>query len=146
MHEVSIMAEAVRMAVESARAAGATRIIGLRLRVGRLSGVVPEAMHFAWEVVRAGTIAAEAGLEIKTIEAVAWCEQCRTEFESADLFTVCPHCQCPPAVLRHGRELEIEAVEIVTDETLVKMKGHNEAKKQRMENSIAAEGRARAQS
>jgi hydrogenase nickel incorporation protein HypA/HybF len=121
MHEVSIMAEAVRMAVESARAAGATRIIGLRLRVGKLSGVVPEAMHFAWDVVRAGTIAAEAALEIKSIAAVAWCERCGIEYECADWFTGCPHCQCPPAGLRHGRELEIEAVEIVMDENLVKM-------------------------
>jgi hydrogenase nickel incorporation protein HypA/HybF len=121
MHEVSIMAEAVRMAVESARAAGATRITGLRLRVGRLSGVVPEAMHFAWDVVRAGTIADEAALEIKSIAACAWCERCRIEFECADWFMACPHCQCPSAVLRHGRELEIEAVEIAMDETLVKM-------------------------
>ncbi len=43
---------AVRLAVESARAAGAPRVTGLRLRVGSLSGAVPEALRFAWDVVR----------------------------------------------------------------------------------------------
>lgn len=114
------MAEAVRMAVESARAAGATRIAGLRLRVGRLSGVVPEAMRFAWDVVRAGTIAADASLEIETVAAVVWCDGCRAEFECADFLAGCPHCHRPSVELRHGRELEIKAVELMMDETPVK--------------------------
>ncbi len=50
MHEVSIMAEAVRMAVETAQASSATHVTGLRLRVGTLSGAVPEAMQFAWRL------------------------------------------------------------------------------------------------
>ena len=43
MHEVSIMESAVRMAVEAAKSAGASRVLALRLRVGTLSGAVPEA-------------------------------------------------------------------------------------------------------
>ena len=113
------MAEAVRMAAESAQAAGASRITALRLRVGRLSGVVPEAMQFAWDVVRAGTIAADASLEIETVAAVAWCERCETEFGCADFLAGCPHCHQPAAVLRHGRELEIKALELLMDETVV---------------------------
>ena len=41
MHEVSIMEEAVRLAVDTAKAKGAGRVSGLRLRVGAMSGVVP---------------------------------------------------------------------------------------------------------
>jgi hydrogenase nickel incorporation protein HypA/HybF len=111
MHEVSIMAEAVRIAVESAQAAGAQRISGLRLRVGKLSGAVPEALEFAWDVVRAGTIAADAWLEIEPVPAAAWCEACRHEFECADFFVECPRCHNPASELRRGRELEIAAVE-----------------------------------
>ena len=46
-------------AVRQARAAGATRIHTLRLRVGRLSGVVTDALEFAFEALRPGTPAVD---------------------------------------------------------------------------------------
>jgi hydrogenase nickel incorporation protein HypA/HybF len=110
MHEVSIMAEAVRMAVETARAAGARRVTGLRLRVGTLSGAAPEAMRFAWDVVCRDTIAEGAWLEIEPVPAVCWCATCRTEFASVEVFDECPHCHNLSGELRSGRELDIAAV------------------------------------
>lgn len=112
MHEVSIMAEAVRMAVESAESAGARRITGLRLRVGTLSGAVPEAMRFAWDVVSGDTIAAGARLEIESVRAAGWCGTCQAEFEGADFFNECPRCHNLSGELRRGRELEIASVEL----------------------------------
>jgi hydrogenase nickel incorporation protein HypA/HybF len=112
MHEVSIMAEAVRMAVESAKAAGAGRITGLRLRVGTLSGVVPDAMRFAWDVVSRDTIAAGARLEIESVPAAGWCATCRAEFAFADFFNECPLCHHVSGEMRRGRELDIASVEM----------------------------------
>ena len=105
------MAEAVRIAVESARDAGATRITGLRLRVGSLSGAVPEAMQFAWDIVRRGTMADGARLEIEVVPAKAWCRTCRVEFECADFVQTCPHCQVPSDALVCGRELRLASVD-----------------------------------
>ncbi|HMP83247.1 MAG TPA: hydrogenase maturation nickel metallochaperone HypA [Verrucomicrobiota bacterium] len=112
MHEVSIMTEAVRMAVEAAQSSGARRITGLRLRVGRLSGAVPEAMTFGWDVVRQNTIAADATLAIETIAPACWCSKCETEFECKDFVGECPRCHEPSGDLRRGRELEIASVEL----------------------------------
>ena len=112
MHELSIMTEALRMAVEAAQAAGATRVLQVRLRVGRLSGVVPEALQFAFDVVCRDTMAVGAGLEIESVPVVCWCETCRLEFEGADFFNECPRCHNVSGELRHGREIEIAAVEM----------------------------------
>ena len=112
MHEVSIMAEAVRMAVETAKSSGASRVLGLRLRVGTLSGAVPEAMRFAFDVVCRDTIAEGASLEIESVPAACWCAICRREFECADFVSECPHCHSPSGDLRRGRELEIASVEL----------------------------------
>ena len=112
MHEVSIMAEAVRMAVESAEAVGARRITGLRLRIGVLSGAVPDAMRFAWDVVSRDTLAAGARLEIESVPGLCWCAKCRAEFECADFFNECPRCHNVSGELRRGRELEIVSVEM----------------------------------
>jgi len=112
MHEVSIMAEAVRMAVESAQAAGASRITGLHLRLGAFSGVVPDALQFAFEAVTAGTLAEQATLTIEHIPARFWCQACQREFEAAILFAGCPSCGVPSRELRAGRELELASLEI----------------------------------
>ena len=112
MHEVSIMAEAVRMAVDTAKSSGASRVLALRLRVGTLSGAVPEALRFAFDVVGRGTLAEGASLEIETIPAACWCATCRAEFECEDFLNECPRCRNVSGELRRGRELEIAAVEL----------------------------------
>jgi hydrogenase nickel incorporation protein HypA/HybF len=109
MHEVAIMEEAVRMAVE---AAGTRRVRKLSLRVGVLSGVVPDALRFAFDVVGRGTAVEGAGLEIESVPAVCWCAACNMEFESGDLMDECPRCHNVSGDLRRGRELEIAAVEL----------------------------------
>ena len=99
------------MAVETAQSSGAKRVTGLRLRVGTLSGAVPEAMQFAWDVVRRDTAAAGAWLEIESAPATCWCATCQAEFECRDYFNECPRCREFSGDLRRGRELEIAAVE-----------------------------------
>lgn len=116
MHEVSLMAEAVRLAEDSAQSAGASRIAGVRLRVGRLSGAVPEALRFAWDVVRQNTLAAEAWLEIELVAGACRCAACGIEFACDDFLSVCPQCQQPAGELIRGRELEVAAVETIVEE------------------------------
>lgn len=106
------MEEAVQLAVQTAKAAGGGQILKLRLRIGTLSGVVPEAMQFAFDVVCRDTIAAGATLEIDSVPAICWCELCQREFPQAEFLSECPTCHNLSGELRRGRELEIAAVEI----------------------------------
>ena len=112
MHEVAIMAEALRMAEDAARAAGAERILRLRLRLGSLSGVVEESLRFAFDVVTQDTMAAGASLEIERVPGACWCATCQAEFACVDFFDECPRCHNLSSELRRGRELEIASVEI----------------------------------
>ena len=106
------MEEAVRMAVTTATASGGQRVLNLRLRIGTMSGVVPDAMRFAFDIVCRNTIAADATLEIEAIPATCWCAVCQREFPQAELLGECPTCHNLSGELRRGRELEIAAVEI----------------------------------
>jgi len=85
MHEFSIMESALATAAQKTRAAGATQIHRLKLRVGQLSGVVPEALRFAFAALKTGSPAAAAELEIEEVPAVGWCADCAAEFAAADL-------------------------------------------------------------
>jgi hydrogenase nickel incorporation protein HypA/HybF len=112
MHEVGLMQNALELAAERTRAAGATRIHRLVLRVGALSGVVPEALESAFAVLSPGSLADGARLQIETVGIVGWCECCQAEFPSGDQISLCPKCGEPSAAIRRGRELELAQLEI----------------------------------
>ncbi len=112
MHEVSLMQEALSAALESTRASGGTQIHRLWLRVGTVSGVVPDALRFAFDVVTRGTIAEGAGLEIEEVEATCWCAGCAAEFATPDLGGECPRCHTWSAELRRGTEMTLVSVEM----------------------------------
>ena len=112
MHEFSIMQSALETAAHKMRASGATQIHRLKLRIGKLSGVVPEALRFAFEGLKTDSPAAAAELEIEEVPAVCWCADCTAEFEAVDLKYECPHCHEPSGNLRRGNELELSSLEI----------------------------------
>ncbi|MFF9639521.1 hydrogenase maturation nickel metallochaperone HypA [Streptomyces bacillaris] len=112
MHELSI-AVAVVEQVEGAvreQGAGEERVRSLTLRVGELSGVVPEALDFSFGVAAEGTVLADARLLIETVEGRARCETCGRDTATGmppDLW--CGGCERPMS-LTGGRELEIARV------------------------------------
>lgn len=112
MHELSIMQSALSLALEQARQAGASRIHEIRLRIGALSGVVPDALEFAFEALVPGTAAEGARLAVEHVPARFWCAACQREFQSEDLFSDCPDCHTPSGELRAGREMEVASLEI----------------------------------
>jgi hydrogenase nickel incorporation protein HypA/HybF len=112
MHEASLMQSAIEQALTVADRAGASRIHGIRLRIGMWSGVVPEALHLAFEVVSQGTVAEGATLEVEAIDAQYQCVTCRTEFVPRDAFSVCPRCGDSRLQLLAGQELELASIEV----------------------------------
>lgn len=113
MHELGIAQAALQQTLERAQEAGARRVTRLVVRVGALSGVEPEALRFALEAIRPGTLAAEAAIEIDTVPAMARCDACACEFAPGDEFIFsCPSCQRLSTTLTRGRELELAQLEI----------------------------------
>ena len=112
MHELSIMQSALDQVLEQARQAGASRVHAIRLRIGTLSGVVPDALQFAFEALAAGTPAEGAKLIIEDVPARFWCASCNQEFKATRMFAECPDCHRSSAELRAGREMELTSMEV----------------------------------
>jgi hydrogenase nickel incorporation protein HypA/HybF len=112
MHEISLMQDALILAAKRATEAGGQRIHRLTMRVGPLSGAVPDAMEFAFELVAKGTMAEGATLEIQRAPIVCYCPTCSTEFQPSDFVCECPTCHQPSADVRGGRELELASLEV----------------------------------
>jgi hydrogenase nickel incorporation protein HypA/HybF len=116
MHEISLMQEAIAIAIEQGQAQGATRIHRLELHVGDLSGVVLEALAFAFEIVSAGTLAQNAELSLKTVPVLCYCCRCQQGFHPAGIADSwvyeCPKCHDISSDIRQGKTLELAYVEI----------------------------------
>jgi hydrogenase nickel incorporation protein HypA/HybF len=112
MHEWSVMASALEIALEQTRRQGASRIHSITLRIGELSGVVPEALTFAFESVIAGTPAEGAHLIVEAVPILCRCPRCAEEFHPADVIYECPSCGQISADVRCGRELELASLEV----------------------------------
>lgn len=112
MHEVGLMQQALEIALEHAAQHKAQGICRITLRVGALSGVVPEALSFAFEVLTRGTIAEGADLEMETVPVICFCAACEQEFSPPDLFYECPRCQQLSTQVRRGQELEVASLEV----------------------------------
>jgi hydrogenase nickel incorporation protein HypA/HybF len=112
MHELSIMEQVLEIALEQTRQRGASQIHYLKVRIGEMSGVVPEALQFAFDVATEGTAAAGARFEIETVPVTCYCGNCQIEFNPPDLFYECPQCGQLSADIRQGREIELSSLEI----------------------------------
>jgi hydrogenase nickel incorporation protein HypA/HybF len=112
VHELSVMANALEIALDQTRRQGASRIHAITLRIGELSGVVPEALAFAFEAVVAGTPAEGARLVVETVSVLCQCPQCGEAFHPADVIYQCPCCGHISADVWRGRELELASLEV----------------------------------
>lgn len=112
MHELSLMQTVAERVLAVADLEGAERVLAIRLRIGSLAGVDPEALRFAAEVMLAGTPAEKATLAIEEVPATWWCEPCGIAFPAAPDGPDCPHCGTLSRRLRSGRELNLVAVEL----------------------------------
>lgn len=112
MHELSLMETIRELALQQAQSHGAARIEAVRLRIGSLAGVEPEALNFAFEVLMANTIAAGARLVVETLPAEWFCAPCAQPFGAEDYLGLCPSCGAISRELRQGRELQLTSLEL----------------------------------
>jgi hydrogenase nickel incorporation protein HypA/HybF len=112
MHEMSL-AESVREIVEdTARANGARRVSSVRLEIGRLAQVEVDAMRFAFEVVRRGSLAENARLDIVEVDGTAWCMQCCEPVLISRRGDACPRCASFQLQVTGGDRMRVMDIEI----------------------------------
>jgi hydrogenase nickel incorporation protein HypA/HybF len=108
MHELGITRNIVAIVCE---AAGGRTVSRVTLEIGKLSGVMSDAIAFCFDVAAAGTAIEGARLEIQEIDGRARCEACDAEFAITNLFTPCA-CGSRRLVRLSGEELNIKSMEL----------------------------------
>ncbi len=108
MHELGITRSIVDIVREQAQGAAVTRV---RLAIGELSAVIPEALHFCFQELRAGTELEGAELEIESVAGRARCEDCGAAFAMPVTGARC-HCGGWRYRLLAGDELTIREIDV----------------------------------
>lgn len=109
MHELSITQTVVSTITQRMGDAPVRRI---RLEVGKLSGLVPDAVRFCFEMVAAGTTCEGALLEIDEPAGRAHCRSCGADFTTAEVLPLCDACESADIAVLGGTELRIREVEV----------------------------------
>lgn len=109
MHELSITQSVVDAVVERLPD---TKIAGVRLEIGKLSGIVADSVRFCFDLVVAGTALEGARLDIDEPGGRAHCADCDTEFDVDDPILLCP-CGSANVEVLAGQQLRIRSVEVV---------------------------------
>ena len=116
MHELSV-AHAVVSTVVDALPSPAPRVTQVRLRIGELSGIVPQALEFAYDVAAQDTPLADAALVIERTPVVIACPTCGPQQLSGTRDFRCPQCEQPCGDVIGGKELEI--LDVTLDDAVV---------------------------
>ncbi|PWI42781.1 hydrogenase maturation nickel metallochaperone HypA [Streptomyces sp. ICBB 8177] len=116
MHEMSIALAVVGQVEEAARRDGTRSVDSVRLAVGELAGVVPEALRFCFGLACQGTVLDGADLVVEPVAARARCGSCAHIWDTGvPPHLCCPRCDAATAELLSGRELRIESVRCCSD-------------------------------
>lgn len=113
MHEYSIVDSLISIAIKECRKNGFNKIESVSVSIGKASGVMPEALLFAFDALKMETIANEAALHIEEIPLSGYCENCKGDFMTEEFFIfACPSCGSGSLKITSGRELEIKEIEV----------------------------------
>ena len=108
MHEVGITQEVIALAEEKAGGRRVTRVV---LEIGKLSGVLADAVRFCFDLCAEGTGVDGAVLEIIETPGLARCRECNEYVALERPFARCV-CGCTDLEWITGEELRIRELEI----------------------------------
>jgi hydrogenase nickel incorporation protein HypA/HybF len=112
MHEISIIESILEVAEEKAREAKSPSIQVIKLRLGEFAAIAREALDFAFEVARHGTLAEHARLDIEVVPMILHCVVCEARTQpTVAMSLICTQCGFPLEIVS-GKELQIEYIEI----------------------------------
>lgn len=109
MHELSITRNVVAIVAERA---GSARVTRVRLEIGALTAVIPDALRFCFDVCSHGTVLEGATLEIVEIPGRGRCGDCGAETALKALIGRCPACGAGSLRVVAGEELKIKEMEL----------------------------------
>ncbi len=115
MHELSIIQSLIPQLEEYITEKHYKKINKIYLEVGVLSGVIADALEFAYDICSKGSKIEGAKLLVKTVPVMVSCKKCGSNFEVQDYYFSCSKCKSTELDMISGNELKIKEIEVEED-------------------------------
>ncbi len=110
MHELATTRNIVRICEQAAAEQGGHRVTEIRLRIGALTGIVPECLRDFFPYASKGTVCEGAELICEEIPALIRCSDCG--YEGAAKGWDCPRCGGWSFRIVEGREFFVDSIAV----------------------------------
>lgn len=113
MHELPATQGILAIALDTARTAGASRVLGIDLVIGEMSSVMDDSVQLYFDVLSRGTPAAGAALRFRREPGMAACLDCEARWAvRPPLDPCCPTCGSALVRVAGGQQFLIESIEV----------------------------------
>lgn len=113
MHEMGIALRILDIAISTLPdVPGDIRVESVNLKVGKLSGVVPESLRFCFGIACQDTPLAGAELTIEEVPIEGGCTDCGARFTIKEPWFVCGICGGGRVEILSGRELTVTSLDL----------------------------------
>lgn len=116
MHEMSIVQSLIEIIRDEMAKNHARTLKSVRLRVGEMSAIVPDALSFCFEVMTSGTEMEGARLITEVVPVEGICRVCGERFKIRDFVFLCPSCGGTSVETVAGQELTVVEIEVEEEE------------------------------
>jgi hydrogenase nickel incorporation protein HypA/HybF len=112
MHELSLAEALIDLVEDESRKLAGARVRTVRLEIGALAAVEPEAMRFCFAAVARGTSADGAILDIVTVPGRGRCLDCDGDVEVFERPSLCPGCGRARIEVTSGNGMRLKELEV----------------------------------
>ena len=111
MHELGVVFHIIDNVAEVAAENNLSFVNSVTLQLGTVSTVIPEYLTDCWNwAVGKTDILKDSELIIEPIEAITFCEECKTTYDTISYGRTCPNCGSGHTYLLQGNEFLIKEI------------------------------------
>ncbi|HOP62305.1 MAG TPA: hydrogenase maturation nickel metallochaperone HypA [Spirochaetota bacterium] len=112
MHELSLAMNVREIVEDAAKNNGSSKVNEVNIVVGSFSSVVADALDFAMEIAKKGSVFENAKINIRTEKAMLNCSECGKDSEMEDYLMRCGHCGSGAVRVITGDRMYVESIDI----------------------------------
>lgn len=115
MHELSVTQGILQIVEAEAKKNNVNKVLSVTLKVGQLSGVMPQLIQDYFDLMTMGTVVEGAKLIIDRVPATIQCLECNEVSPIDRMRLRCPKCNGIEVKIVTGKEFHIECMEVDKD-------------------------------
>ncbi|MDO4523514.1 MAG: hydrogenase maturation nickel metallochaperone HypA [Eubacteriales bacterium] len=111
MHELGVVFYIIEQVEGVVKENDLKKVESVTLQLGEVSTVIPSYLTDCWDwAVKKHDWLKEAALEIETIPAVTYCEDCQQTYGTVEHGKTCPYCGSGHTYLMQGQEFIVKEI------------------------------------